>query len=79
SELRDDEYRLHRRFSAFFEISHRKKRRMTIEARHLLSVLEDRPSKVISTLLDDRPQTADEELPEQLALFSAFYESSTKK
>lgn len=79
SELRDDEYRLHRIFSAFFEISHRKKRRMTIEARHLLSVLEDRPSKVISTLLDDKPQTAEEELPEQLALFSAFYDSSAKK
>lgn len=72
-EVRDDEYRLHRIFSAFFEISHRKKRRMTIDAKHLLSVLEDRPSKVIATLLEDRPQTAEEELPEQLALFSAFY------
>lgn len=78
-ELRDDEYRLHRIFSAFFEISHRKKRRMTIEASALLSVLEDRPARAISSLLDDRPQTTEEELPEQLALFSAFYEEGQKK
>ncbi|MBB4863193.1 hypothetical protein HNP46_002040 [Pseudomonas nitritireducens] len=78
-EVRDDEYRLHRIFSAFFEISHRKKRRMTVDAGHLLNVLESQPSKVISTLLDDRPQTAEDELPEQLALFSAFYDSGNKK
>ncbi|NMY35892.1 MULTISPECIES: hypothetical protein [unclassified Pseudomonas] len=78
-ELRDDEYRLHRIFSAFFEISHRKKRRMTIEASTLLSVLEDRPARAISSLLDERPQTTEEELPEQLALFSAFYEEGQPK
>lgn len=78
-EVRDDEYRLHRIFSAFFEISHRKKRRMTIDAKHLLSVLEDRPSKMIATLLDDKPQTTEEELPEQLALFSAFYDGGPDK
>lgn len=78
-ELRDDEYRLHRIFSAFFEISHRKKRRMTIEASTLLSVLEDRPARAISSLLDERPQTTEEELPEQLALFSAFYEEGQSK
>ncbi|WP_415764874.1 ORC-CDC6 family AAA ATPase [Pseudomonas frigoris] len=77
AELRDDEYRLHRIFSAFFEISHRKKRRMTIDASTLISVIEDRPSRAISTLLDDRPQTTEEELPEQLALFSAFYDGGT--
>lgn len=78
-ELRDDEYRLHRIFSAFFEISHRKKRRMTIEASTLLSVLEDRPARAISSLLDDRPQTTEEDLPEQLALFSAFYDEGQSK
>lgn len=79
TELRDDEYRLHRIFSAFFEISHRKKRRMTIAAAHLISVLEDRPSKAIATLLDDKPQTSEEDLPEQLALFSAFYDGGQAK
>lgn len=75
AEMRDDEYRLHRIFCAFFEISHRKKRRLSFDAKHLLGVLEDHPSKAISALLDDRPQSSEEDLPEQLALFSAFYES----
>lgn len=78
-ELRDDEYRLHRIFSAFFEISHRKKRRMSIEASTLISVLEDRPARAISALLDERPQTTEDDLPEQLALFSAFYDDGQKK
>ena len=78
-ELRDDEYRLHRIFSAFFEISHRKKRRMSIEASTLIRVLEDRPARAISTLLDERPQTTEEDLPEQLALFSAFYDDGQAK
>lgn len=78
-ELRDDEYRLHRIFSAFFEISHRKKRRMTIDASKLISVLEDRPARAISSLLDDRPQTTEDDLPEQLALFSAFYDDGQPK
>tara|TARA_B110001454_G_scaffold58110_1_gene56885 strand:- start:2394 stop:4286 length:1893 start_codon:yes stop_codon:yes gene_type:complete len=73
SQIREDEYRLHRIFSAFFEISHRKKRRMTIAAEDLMAVLGDRPSKAISSILEDRPQSHEDELPEQLALFSAFY------
>ncbi|OWL86678.1 hypothetical protein [Halopseudomonas aestusnigri] len=78
AELRDDEYRLHRIFSAFFEISHRKKRRMSIDASTLIKVLEDQPAKAISALLDERPQAAEDDLPEQLALFSAFYDGGQK-
>jgi hypothetical protein len=79
AEIRDDEYRLHRIFCAFFEISHRKKRRLTFDAKHLLSVLEDSPSKAISAMLDDRPQSIDDDLPAQLALFSAFYDGGAEK
>ena len=77
-ELRDDEYRLHRIFCAFFEISHRKKRRMTFDANRLLAVLGDHPSRAISDLLDGQSQTPSENLPEQLAFFSPFYESTTE-
>ena len=77
-ELRDDEYRLHRIFSAFFEISHRKKRRTTFDASDLLSVFDDRPSSAISSLLENRAQSAEDELPEQLAFFSAFYDGTAK-
>jgi len=73
AETREDEYRLHRIFSAFFEISHRKKRRMTFDARDLIAVLGDHPGRAISSMLEDKPQVDEEDLPEQLALFSAFY------
>lgn len=78
SELKDDEYRLHPIFSAFFEISHRRKRRMTLDAANLLAVLEDSPGKAISALLDGKEQSPEQELPEQLALFSAFYSGGSK-
>lgn len=73
AEIREDEYRLHRIFSAFFEISHRKKRRMTFDARDLIAVLGDHPGRAISSMLENNPQVEEDELPEQLALFSAFY------
>ncbi|WRH92010.1 hypothetical protein RCC30_26855 [Pseudomonas fluorescens] len=52
---------------------------MTIDASNLISVLEDRPARAISSLLDDRPQTTEDDLPEQLALFSAFYDDGQPK
>jgi len=76
AETREDEFRLHRIFSAFFEISHRKKRRMTFDAGDLIAVLGDRPGKAISSMLDNKTQVAEDDLPEQLALFSAFYGDS---
>lgn len=73
AETREDEYRLHRIFSAFFEISHRKKRRMTFDAQDLIAVLGDHPGRAISSMLENKPQVEEDDLPEQLALFSAFY------
>ena len=77
AETREDEYRLHRIFSAFFEISHRKKRRMTFDAKDLIAVLGNKPAKAISSMLEDKPQADEQELPEQLALFSSFYGDSS--
>jgi hypothetical protein len=79
AEMRDDEYRLHRIFSAFFEISYRKKRRMTFDAKKLISVLGDRPSAAIGSLIDGRDMVDSDELPEQLAFFSAFYDESNSR
>lgn len=73
AETREDEYRLHRIFSAFFEISHRRKRRMTFDAGNLIAVLGDHPGRAISSMLVDKIQVSEDDLPEQLALFSAFY------
>ena len=71
-EMRDDEFRLHPIFCAFFEISHRRKRRLVMRAENLLLVLEQ-PSKAISQLLDGAEQSEEDQLPEQLAFFSTFF------
>lgn len=78
-EMRDDEYRLHRIFCAFFEISHRKKRRTTFDAGNLLKVLSENPSRAISSLLENKEQSAEDDLPEQLAFFSTFYQGNDSK
>ncbi len=77
-EIRDDEYRLHPIFCAFFEISHRRKRRMTFDAKEMLLLLEQ-PSKAISGLLGGAKQSNEADLPEQLALFSTFFEGGADK
>jgi hypothetical protein len=73
-ELRDDEYRLHRIFCAFFEISHRRKRRLTFNAKDLLAVLDNKPSRAIGAMLGGQEQSNAQSLPEQLAFFAPFYE-----
>ena len=83
NEMRDDEYRLHRIFTGFFEFSHRKKRRTIFDSKHLVEVLEDKPAKAISKLVESKDDAAidksngkrvkEVELPEQLAFFSNFY------
>ncbi len=72
-EVLDDEYRLHRIFSGFFEISYRKKRRATFQANQLLKVIDGKPAEAIRSLLND-DVIVEEDLPEQLEFFSAFYE-----
>lgn len=76
TELRVEEYRLHRIFSGFFEISYRKKRRTTFNARDLLSLIEDQPSKAINNLLGGQQSSTVDDLPEQLAFFSSFYDGT---
>lgn len=71
-EIKDNEYRIHPIFSAYFVISHRKKRRKIFDAADLLTIISD-PTKGIDKLLGGAKTTEDEELPEQLAFFSAFY------
>lgn len=79
SEIKDDEYRLHKIFCGFFEISHRRKRRTTFEAKDLLRIFNDTPSKAISSLLGDIEQTEEKDLPEQLAFFNAFYDAGENR
>ena len=75
-EIKDDEYRIHPIFSAYFVISHRKKRRKIFDAADLLDVISN-PAKGMDNLLGGIEITTDDELPEQLAFFSAFYEGGS--
>lgn len=76
NESREDEYRLHPIYSAYFEYSHRKKRRVQFDACALRQVLTE-PKKAIESLLG-HPQLDEDELPSQLALFSDFYNGGTE-
>lgn len=71
SESREDEYRIHPIYSAFFEISHRKKRHAIFDAGDVLLVLTQ-TRQAIEKLLG-KPQEKEEELPTQLAMFSEFF------
>lgn len=82
AEMRESEYRLHKIFSAFFEMSYRAKRRTNFEASDMLEVLGTSPSKAIARMIgkapkneksENRKSTPIEELPNQLALFSDFF------
>jgi hypothetical protein len=73
NQTRDNEYRLHPIFCAFFEISHRRKRSLTFSASDLELAIEH-PSRGIALLLGKR-QSPDDDLPEQLAFFSTFFTS----
>jgi hypothetical protein len=72
AELRDDEYRPHPIFCAFFEYSHRRKRRIVLSADSLLK-LSSAPAIALSELLESREQTDAEQLPDQLAFFTDFF------
>jgi len=76
-EMKDEEYRIHPIFCAFFEFSHRRKRRVTFEAITLLK-LAAKPSQALSEMMSDRAVTPSAELPEQLAMFTDFFDGETR-
>lgn len=73
-EIRDDEYSLHPVLAPFFEISYRKKRRITLGATALLTLYSESKT-AMAQLLSNVDQTPSDDLPEQLAIFSSLYES----
>ncbi|MBU2886410.1 hypothetical protein KO507_11610 [Gilvimarinus agarilyticus] len=78
-EVRDDEFRLHRIYSGFFEISYRKKRRTTFQAHDLIEAAEGSPSSAIAGLIGDEHIITDSsDLSEQLAFFTNFFAGDEK-
>ncbi|MEO6005222.1 MAG: hypothetical protein ABIZ04_09520 [Opitutus sp.] len=75
-DTKDSDYTVHPIFSAFFEFSYRRKRKMTLTCEQLV-LLVDQPKVAINEILQKsgRDET-DEPLPEQMVLFESFYDSS---
>lgn len=73
-EIRDEEYSLHPILAPFFEISYRKKRRITLRVAHLCLLQHD-SKMAMGQMLSNVGQTSSDELPEQLAIFSSLYGS----
>lgn len=71
-EMKDDEYRLHPIFCAFFEYSHRRKRRVTFRASSLLK-LSSHPAAALAEMMNTGDPAPTDELPAQLAMFTDFY------
>lgn len=74
-ETREPEYWPHPIFSAYFVFSHRQKRKMTLSELELLGLLRQ-PRRTINSILErtDRPPIkADDDMPEQLEFFEAYY------
>jgi len=71
-ETRDYDYLIHPVFSAFFVFSYRKKRKMLLSANDLLGLVKS-PQEYIPRILAKQHRSNDEELPEQVLLFEAYY------
>jgi hypothetical protein len=69
---RDYDYTIHPVFSAFFEFSHRRKRKMVISAADLMGLVRE-PQTFIPRILSKQNRSADEDLPEQASLFQGYY------
>jgi len=75
---RADEYMLHPVYSAFFQFSYRRKRKMRLEPNDILGLL-DRPRSTIRGVLERTRADVDLELddvPEQLMLFESYYDAT---
>jgi hypothetical protein len=80
TETKDYEYMVHPIFSSFFEFSNRRKRKIQINANHLLGLIDD-PKKSLTRMLssvDSRTVKIRGQskagLPAQMTIFGEFYE-----
>jgi hypothetical protein len=68
------DYMMHPIFSPLFVFSYRRKRKMTIQGRLLLELVAD-PRSAIRKILAASSREDKDPLPEQLSLFSSYYEA----
>jgi hypothetical protein len=73
ADTKDYDYMVHPIFSAFFEYSYRRKRKLKIEEAEILGLIRE-PTNTIRDILRRNHRLQDETLPEQLLLFQSYYE-----
>ncbi len=76
TDTRDYDYMIHPIFSAFFVFSHRRKRKMRLAPHDLLELIKH-PKRTIRRILTAQHRSLDEQLPDQLMLFEAYYDADT--
>ena len=74
TDVREFDYAIHPLFAPFFGFGHRRKRKIKLSDTDLWNLIEDPPS-AIKKLLQDQNRVAEEDLPDQLVLFSEYYET----
>ncbi|MDV6266070.1 ORC-CDC6 family AAA ATPase [Rhodococcus globerulus] len=72
-ETKQNDYQLHPIFSPYFQYSHRRKRRMNIAAGDFLELAGPNARRSIEKILRSRVSNEVVELPEQLSIYSGFY------
>jgi hypothetical protein len=72
ADTREFDYLVHPVFCAFFEFSHRRKRKIQLTTRQLLGLVSD-PRDTIREVLAANNRRLDEPLPEQALLFGSYY------
>ena len=75
-DTKDNDYMMHPIYSALFEFSPRRKRKMTLSPHDVLGLIR-RPKETIRAVLHAKNRSLDDELPEQLTLFERFYDADS--
>ena len=80
SDIRESDYVVHPIFAAFFVVGHRRKRKIGLSDEQVIGLIE-RPKETIARILRDQKRYIDDDadgtvdaLPEQMDLFSDYYE-----
>jgi hypothetical protein len=72
SDIRQWDYAIHPIFAPFFGFSHRRKRKIELSDVDISGIV-DSPADTIRTILARQNRTSEDELPEQMQLFAAYY------
>ena len=77
ADIAEYDYMLHPIFSAFFVYSYRRKRKLCIQPNQILSLVTNH-KKAIREILSAQNRFDDESLPDQLQLFSPYFDVTTQ-